>query len=110
MYFTPTTPTLLSRSLLLVPPPLTSLHACSDATLLFSRAGVVSITNVIPAFDRLDEFLNKEAADDTLQPAIRAACSLVKKTLNYYYEKSDEADVYRVSMGACSLPRALTLY
>ena len=91
------------------PPSLVLLQTFSIATKLFSRSGVVTITNVIPAIDRLDEFLNKEVADDTRQPAIRAACSLAKKTLNYYYEKSDEADVYRVSMGAYSLTQAHAL-
>ena len=57
---------------------------------------------MIPAFDRLDEYLNKQVQNTLCQPAIRAACSLAKKTLNHYYQKTDDAWIFRISMGTSS--------
>ena len=74
-------------------------QAFHDATLLFSHSEVVNISNVIPAIDRLDEFLSTKIADPLSQPAIRAACSLAKQTLNTYYSKTDDSEIYRIAMG-----------
>ena len=51
--------------------------------------------------DLLDEFLNDEAINKERHPAIRAACALGKKVLNKYYSKTDESEMYRISMGTC---------
>ena len=40
--------------------------------------------------------------DDDYSPAIQAAARLAKQTLNKYYSKTDETDVYRIAMGMYS--------
>ncbi|KAI0312859.1 hypothetical protein OF83DRAFT_1066502, partial [Amylostereum chailletii] len=34
-------------------------------------------------------------------PAIRVALGQARKTLNRYYDKTDQSEVYRVVMGVC---------
>lgn len=68
-----------------------------DATLYFSRA-TPSLTTVIPAMDHIDEVLTNASIDQKYEPAIRAAASLAKKTLNRYYHLSDDSEVYRIAM------------
>ncbi|KAF6742600.1 hypothetical protein DFP72DRAFT_764321, partial [Ephemerocybe angulata] len=68
------------------------------ATLFFSR-GTPNLASVIPAMDKIDEILTTNSLDDkTFQPCIRAACSLAKKTLNRYYDKTDHSENYRIAM------------
>ena len=71
-----------------------------QATEYFSRADCASLPFVIVAMDKLDEQLTTISVTQTLEPAIRAAAGLAKRTLNQYYSLTDEADAYRVSMGA----------
>lgn len=55
---------------------------------------------VIPAMDHIDNSLTNDIRDDsTLDPAIRAALRLSKKTLNWYYKMSDMSATYRIAMG-----------
>ncbi|GLB45149.1 hypothetical protein LshimejAT787_2000540 [Lyophyllum shimeji] len=55
-----------------------------DATLFFSRA-TPNLATVIPAMDHIDEVLTTASLNTrTFEPAIRAALSLAKKTLNRY--------------------------
>lgn len=49
--------------------------------------------------DLIDEVLTNHTLNDEFQPSIRAACGLGKKTLNRYYNKTDESEMYRISMG-----------
>ena len=74
-------------------------QAFYDATVLFSYSQVVSISNVIPLFDRLDEYLSTQATRTDIPATIRAACALAKKVLNDYYQKTDDSEIYRISMG-----------
>lgn len=57
---------------------------------------------VIPAMDHLDETLTTNALDPAYRPCIRAALTLGKKTLNRYYNKTDDTEAYRIAMGECS--------
>lgn len=77
-----------------------------NATLYFSEEGIPNLPLVIPAMDHIDTHLADIAIDDDYMPAVRAAALLGKKTLNKYYNKSDDAEIYRIAMGkylACSL-------
>lgn len=54
--------------------------------------------------DYIDSTLATHSVDRALKPSIRAACALAKKTLNRYYSKTDDSNVYRVSMRAYFFP------
>ena len=49
--------------------------------------------------DIIDKELSKHALNDTYAPSVRAAASLGKKTLNHYYNKTDDTKIYRIAMG-----------
>lgn len=69
------------------------------ATLFFSCA-TPSLPTVIPAMDHIDDILTSQSIDKKkFLPSIRAACSLSKKTLNRYYNKTDQSENYRIAMG-----------
>ncbi|KIL61192.1 hypothetical protein M378DRAFT_48619, partial [Amanita muscaria Koide BX008] len=69
-----------------------------DATLYFSRE-MPNLAMVIPAMDYIDEtFTNGILNKRKLDPAIRAAIGLAKKTLNRYYTLTDSSDLYRIAM------------
>ncbi|EIW58949.1 uncharacterized protein TRAVEDRAFT_123695, partial [Trametes versicolor FP-101664 SS1] len=69
-----------------------------DATLFFSR-DTPNLAMVIPAMDHIDTMLTNHCRDDgTLDPAIRSALRLSKKTLNRYYKISDMSTTYRIAM------------
>ena len=70
-----------------------------DATLFFSRS-MPNLVMVIPAMDYIDETFTKGMLKKkTLNPAIRAAIGLAKKTLNRYYSLTDSSDLYCIAMG-----------
>ena len=48
--------------------------------------------------DHIDETLTNQARDPAIEPSIRAALSIAKKTLNRYYDKTDDSEVYRIAM------------
>ncbi|TEB28014.1 hypothetical protein FA13DRAFT_1633689 [Coprinellus micaceus] len=75
------------------------LKVFKHATLFFSRA-TPNLATVIPAMDHIDEVLTTQAIDtnNALLPSIRAACSLARKTLNRYYERTDLSEMYRIAM------------
>jgi hypothetical protein len=70
-----------------------------DATLFFSRGGTPNIASVIPAMDHLDEHLASAAISPKYDPAIRAAVTIGKKTLNRYYDRTDHLELYQIAMG-----------
>lgn len=81
--------------------PLTApVQVFKDATLFFSRS-TPNLTMVIPAMDHIDERLTNDSLNQDLEPSIRAAIALAKKTLNRYYSKTDQSELYRVTMSAC---------
>ncbi|KAH7904609.1 hypothetical protein BJ138DRAFT_977167, partial [Hygrophoropsis aurantiaca] len=54
---------------------------------------------VIPAMDGIDEVFTNHVIDNmTLNPAIQAAVSVGKKTLNCYYSLTDSSSVYHIAM------------
>lgn len=68
-----------------------------DATLFFSRS-TPSLATVIPAMDHIDEMLTSHARDHHIPHVIRNALAIAKKTLDKYYTKSDQSEVYRIAM------------
>jgi hypothetical protein len=48
--------------------------------------------------DHIDEQLTTEARDPKYEPAIRASLALGRKTINRYYNKTDDSEVYRIAM------------
>ncbi|KAG2030878.1 hypothetical protein BDR03DRAFT_811169, partial [Suillus americanus] len=69
-----------------------------DTTLYFSRS-TPNLAMVIPTMDHIDSvFTNGIIKRDTLEPAIRAALSLAKRTLNRYYSLTNSSKVYRIAM------------
>jgi hypothetical protein len=72
-----------------------------DATLFFSR-GTPNIATVIPAMDHLDEHLTNAALNPRYSVSIKAAIAIGKKTLNRYYDKTDQSEVFRIAMGIFS--------
>jgi hypothetical protein len=49
--------------------------------------------------DHIDETLTNQSRDPAIEPSIRVALSIAKKTLNRYYDKTDDSEVYRIAMG-----------
>jgi hypothetical protein len=56
---------------------------------------------VIPAMDHIDESLTNNSLDIEFEPSICAALGIAKKTLNKYYNATDQSEVYRIAMGTC---------
>lgn len=73
-----------------------------DATLFFSRS-TPSLATVIPAMDHIDETLTNNSLDSAFDLSIHAALGIAKKTLNRYYNATDQLEVYRIAMGMCTL-------
>ncbi|KAH7926227.1 hypothetical protein BV22DRAFT_1009661, partial [Leucogyrophana mollusca] len=75
------------------------LGVLKDATLFFSRS-TPNLATVIPAMDDINEVFTTHVVseDVTLNPAIRAAVSIGKKTLDRYYSLTDSSQVYRIAM------------
>jgi hypothetical protein len=69
-----------------------------DATLFFSRS-MPCLAAVIPAMDHIDETLTSNSLDFEFKPSIRTALGISKKTLNKYYNATDQSEVYRIAMG-----------
>ncbi|TRM60917.1 hypothetical protein BD626DRAFT_406757, partial [Schizophyllum amplum] len=72
--------------------------ALKDATEYFSRASSPNLPFVIIAMDELDQCVATMSIQPDIEPAIRAAAALAKRTLNRYYSLTDQADAYRISM------------
>ena len=49
--------------------------------------------------DHINKYLETACQNIKLSKAIRAALALGKQTLNRYYDKTDQSDVYRIAMG-----------
>jgi hypothetical protein len=52
----------------------------------------------LPVMDQIDEVLTINALDKQYSISIQAALTMGKKTLNWYYSKTDFLDVYRIAM------------
>jgi hypothetical protein len=74
------------------------LQILKDATEFFSQ-GSPSLPSVIPAMDHIDAAFTKSIRSTrNVNPAIRAAITTAKKTLNRYYSRTDDVEVYRIAM------------
>jgi hypothetical protein len=49
--------------------------------------------------DHIDQHLATRSPDRFYSPAVRVALTLGKKTLNRYYNLTDDSEVYRIAMG-----------
>lgn len=49
--------------------------------------------------DHIDEHLATAAIEKKYPLAIKAALAIGKKTLNRYYDKTDQSEVFRIAMG-----------
>jgi len=57
-----------------------------------------NLARVIPAMDHIDETFSTDSLDEFKDPAICAALSIARKTLNRYYGLTDSSEVYRIAM------------
>ncbi|GBE82417.1 putative AC9 transposase [Sparassis crispa] len=73
------------------------LRIFNDATLYFS-CSTLSLPMVISAIDIINENLTDKSLEEHYKPCIHAAVGLAKKTLNRYYNKTDQSNVYRIAM------------
>jgi hypothetical protein len=51
--------------------------------------------------DHIDEHLATAATNRRYPIAIKAALAIGKKTLNRYYDQTDQSEVYRIAMSKC---------
>jgi len=54
---------------------------------------------VIPIMDHIDKHLATSATNNNTPLALKAALAMGKQTINRYYNKTDNAEVYRIAMG-----------
>ncbi|TDL13592.1 hypothetical protein BD410DRAFT_735159 [Rickenella mellea] len=73
------------------------LKVFKDATLFFSRS-TPHLATVIPAMDHIDETLATHSLDPRYQRCIQTSLTIGKKTLNRYYNLTDDSEVYRIAM------------
>jgi hypothetical protein len=59
-----------------------------------------NLATVIPAMDYINQHLTTSALSSCYSTSIRAALSLGKKTLNWYYTMTDHSEIYRIAMCA----------
>ncbi|TFK59205.1 hypothetical protein BDN72DRAFT_752156, partial [Pluteus cervinus] len=76
---------------------LEQLKILKHATSYFSR-GTPNLATVIPAIDTVDEKFTNAIRDEKVNPAIRSAIILAKRTLNKYYSLTDQSSAYRIAM------------
>ena len=77
-------------------------------TLKFSKDSESTISQVIPRMDVIDDFLSQNPKHD-LHAAVKASLKLAQATLNCYYSRTDESNVYRIAMGKINIFIAMTL-
>ncbi|GLB35657.1 hypothetical protein LshimejAT787_0212220 [Lyophyllum shimeji] len=73
------------------------LEILKHATTFFSRS-TPNLATVIPAMDLIDQKFTTDSLDKTYEPAIRVALNFAKKTINRYYTKTDDSELYRIAM------------
>jgi len=49
--------------------------------------------------DHIDQKLTTDALDPRYQSSIRASLMIGRKTLNRYYNLTDDSELYRIAMG-----------
>ncbi|EIM91973.1 uncharacterized protein STEHIDRAFT_43072, partial [Stereum hirsutum FP-91666 SS1] len=73
------------------------LKVLKDATLYFSR-GSPNLAAVIPAMDHINFVFSSNALNPVYRLSIRAALGIAKRTLNRYYNLTDDSENYRIAM------------
>ena len=68
-----------------------------DATLYFSHS-TPNLAMVIPVMDHIDQVLSTHSRNKKFLPSIRSGVSLGRETLNRYYSRTDQSEVYRIAM------------
>ncbi|KIM52800.1 hypothetical protein SCLCIDRAFT_140278, partial [Scleroderma citrinum Foug A] len=68
-----------------------------DATLYFS-CSTPNLAMVIPAMDHIDHVLSEYSRNKKFLPSIRSGISIAHETLNCYYSRTDQSEVYRIAM------------
>ncbi|KAJ3749712.1 hypothetical protein EV360DRAFT_56900 [Lentinula raphanica] len=75
-----------------------TLKLLKDATMFFS-SNAVSVAQVIPAMDAIDEALASGMIDNqAVSQPIHHALAIGKKTMNKYYALTDDSDIYRMAI------------
>ena len=76
-----------------------------DATLYVSKRGSPNLPMVIPTIDLIDKVLTDHSLKSEYRPSIHATCALGKVTLNWYYNKTDESEMFQIAIGkfCCNL-------
>jgi hypothetical protein len=69
---------------------------------MFFSQGKPNIDSVILAMDYLDQQLTTSSLDARYSKSIKASIALGKKTLNRYYDMTDQSEIYRIAMGSYS--------
>ena len=64
---------------------------------------------MIPAMDHIDEHLATAALSADYPMAIKAALAIGKATLNRYYNKTDQSEIFRIAMGKFSIFNTLNV-
>ncbi|KAJ3756098.1 hypothetical protein EV360DRAFT_27865, partial [Lentinula raphanica] len=74
------------------------LKILKDATTFFSTSNP-NVAAVIPAMDIIDEsFASGIVNDKDLSAPVRHALTVGKKTLNKYYERTNDSHIYRMAI------------
>ena len=68
-----------------------------DAMLYFLHS-TPNLATVIPAMDHIDQVLLTHLCNKKFLPSIRSGVSLGQETLNCYYSRTDQSEVYRIAM------------
>ena len=68
------------------------------ATKIMSEADYALVHKVIPAMDTLTKYLDTTRDNVKFEPIIRVAAVRGLKILNKYYSRTDDSEVYRISM------------
>ena len=71
------------------------------ATKIMSKGDYALVHNVIPSMDILTEHLDAFKDDANLKPIIRVAAARGLAIMNKYYSRTDESEIYRISMSKC---------
>lgn len=66
---------------------------------MFSKKNTANLAHVIPVMDTIDKvFATQQLKKKDFNPAICHALGLAKRTMNRYYNKTDNSELYRIAM------------
>ena len=79
-----------------------------DTTTFFSRLKISNLMVIILAMDHLDKHLVTALTEMQYSLPIHSATCIGIKTLNKYYSKMDQSELYCIVMGKCFILLAAT--